>query len=125
VSIVKISKTIGLIYNSINNKSHNHAYSIHNNRTIQVEVGFSEGGDDTSFEGSFSHGFGGAGRMSAFTRSLSTVSLGCAPTVNQYLIRSMSMLMCFSPFASGIGLYVPTFSMCFPSRGEQLLATTI
>src|SRR5271154_1555310 len=54
-------------------------------------------------------------------RKLRTVSLGCAPTPSQYLIRSASSLISAGFFS---GSYVPTASLTRPSRGRVLSMTT-
>src|ERR1035437_3879895 len=53
---------------------------------------------------------------------LATVSLRCAPLLNQYLTRSKSMVKLSSFFR---GKYVPSSSMNLPSRGLRPSATTI
>src|SRR6478736_9643016 len=53
---------------------------------------------------------------------LATVSLGCAPLLTQYLIRSR---FSFTLLSFCRGLYVPISSMNLPSRGLRPSATTI
>jgi hypothetical protein len=60
--------------------------------------------------------------MLAFRKRISTVSVGCAP------FRSQSMALSrLSVTVAGLvrGLYVPTWSIKRPSRGERESATTI
>src|SRR6478736_1583445 len=53
---------------------------------------------------------------------LATVSLGCAPLLTQYLMRSK---FSFTLLSFCRGLYVPISSMNLPSRGLRPSATTI
>jgi hypothetical protein len=69
--------------------------------------------------------YGGGGNICAYPSSLETVSVGCAPTLSQYLTRPSWRRNSFWPFLSIFGEYVPIYSMGFPSRAFLASVATI
>ena len=61
----------------------------------------------------------------SFAKNFVTLSVGFAPTDNQYFILSMLRLTLSGSSLGRIGLYVPTLSKYLPSLGALISAATI
>ena len=68
---------------------------------------------------------GAGGSIANFPSNHPTRSLGCAPTLNQYLSRSVLRRISLAPAELAMGLYVPNTSRNRPSRGALLWAATM